>query len=76
MTETSNRLTKYLDKFSQPKIWLLLASLVVLIPLIFYAYLGIFSRHQADDYCYAWNATSRSLVDSQITWYQTDSSRF
>ena len=76
MTEVSNRLTKYLDKFSQPKIWLLLASLVVLIPLIFYAYLGIFSRHQADDYCYAWNATSRSLVDSQTTWYRTDSSRF
>jgi len=76
MTEVSNQPNKFLDKFSQPKIWMLLASSAVLIPLIFYAYLGIFSRHQADDYCYAWNATSRSLVDSQTIWYQTDSSRF
>ena len=76
MTEVSDQPNKFLVKFSQPKIWMLLASLVILIPLIFYAYLGIFSRHQADDYCYAWNATSRSLVDSQTIWYQTDSSRF
>ncbi|MFC2063881.1 DUF6056 family protein [Chloroflexota bacterium] len=76
MTEQTKKPGKVLVNFSQPKIWLLLAGLAVLIPLIFYAYLGIFSRHQADDYCYAWNATSRSFVDSQTIWYRTDSSRF
>ncbi|HKZ44669.1 MAG TPA: DUF6056 family protein [Anaerolineales bacterium] len=76
MTEGYKTPVKFPDVFSKPKIWLLFSSLVILMPLVFYAYLGIFSRHQADDYCYAWNATSRSLIDSQTTWYRTDSSRY
>ncbi|MFC2029073.1 hypothetical protein ACFLTX_03995, partial [Chloroflexota bacterium] len=76
MPDSANQPNKIIQKLSQPKTWLLIASLAVLIPLIFYAYLGIFSRHQADDYCYAWNATSRSLINSQIGFYRTDTSRF
>ena len=76
MTEDSRRSSTFLERFSSPKIWLLIAAIFILIPLIFYAYLGTFSRLQADDYCYAWNATSRSLIDSQATWYRTDSSRY
>ena len=52
------------------------ASLAILLPLLVYAYLGTFSRRQADDFCYAWNASSRSLMDAQVTWYRTDSSRY
>jgi hypothetical protein len=76
MTDETKNPNNFSERLSSHKTWLFIASVFILIPLVFYAYLGIFSRLQADDYCYAWNATSRSLIDSQTTWYRTDSSRY
>jgi hypothetical protein len=63
-------------KLSRPHLWLWVACLALLLPLLVYAYLGLFARYQADDFCYAWNSTTRTLVNAQTTWYRTDSSRF
>jgi len=76
LTVFSDLAETLLQKLSRPRSWLWAVSLVLLPPLLVYAYLGLFSRHQADDFCYGWNATSRSLIDAQTTWYRTDSSRY
>lgn len=76
MTGSSNPFKNLLQKMSRPRLWLWVASLALLLPLLVYAYLGLFSRHQADDFCYAWNGTTRSILDAQTTWYRTDSSRY
>ena len=61
---------------SGTRTWFLIASLAILLPLVVYATMGIFSRYQADDYCYAWNGTARPFMNAQATWYRTDSSRY
>lgn len=76
MTRSSEPFRNFLQKLSHPHLWLWVACLALLLPLLVYAYMGLFSRHQADDFCYAWNANSRSIVNAQTTWYKTDSSRF
>jgi hypothetical protein len=76
MAQSSNPLRKLTSKLSDPRLWFLIASLAILLPLIIYAYMGIFSRYQADDYCLAWNGTSKTFLRAQTTWYKTDSSRY
>ena len=76
MTGSSNSFGTLLHKISRPRLWLWVVSLAILLPLLVYAYMGLFSRHQADDFCYAWNANTRSIANAQTTWYRTDSSRY
>lgn len=76
MKPSSNRFGNLTSKLTDPRIWFLVASLAILLPLIIYAFMGIFSRYQADDYCLAWNGTARTFLRAQTTWYKTDSSRF
>jgi len=76
LTRSSEPFGNLLQKMSRPRLWLWVASLAVLLPLLVYAYMGLFSRHQADDFCYAWNGTTRSLLNAQTTWYKTDTSRY
>jgi hypothetical protein len=76
MAQSSKPPDNLLRRLSDPRIWITVASLAILLPLLVYAYMGIFSRYQADDYCYAWNGTSRTILNAQTTWYKTDSSRY
>ena len=76
MADSKKRFLGLVDKLSGTRIWFLIASLAILLPLVIYATMGLFSRYQADDYCYAWNGTARSFMYSQTTWYKTDSSRY
>ncbi|HLV87871.1 MAG TPA: DUF6056 family protein [Candidatus Sulfotelmatobacter sp.] len=45
-------------------------------PLIGYAYLGLFTRYVADDFCAGRNLATRGFWGSQIWTYQTHSGRF
>lgn len=76
MKDSIKRLGALPGKLLDPRIWFLVASLAILLPLIIYAYMGIFSRYQADDYCLAWNGTARTFLRAQTTWFKTDSSRY
>jgi hypothetical protein len=76
MKPSSNRFGNLTSKLTDPRIWFLVASLAILLPLIIYAYMGIFSRYQADDYCLAWNGTARTFLRAQTIWFRTDSSRY
>lgn len=76
MNGSSNSIDHLRQKLAQPRLWLWVASLALLLPLLVYAYMGLFTRHQADDFCYAWNANARSILNAQTTWYRTDSSRY
>jgi len=76
MAESTNRFGNLSKKLTDARIWFLIASLGIMMPLIVYAYMGIFSRYQADDYCLAWNGTARTFLRAQTIWYQTDSSRY
>jgi hypothetical protein len=75
---TSNRFSRWLNVsgwLSDPRPWLWIASITILAPLMVYAYLGLFARFQADDYCLAWNS-QRPFLSAQTSWYTTDSSRY
>ncbi len=74
MSQTSNRknLVRWLSNLNT---WFFVATGVILSAISVYAYLGLFARYQADDYCMAWNA-QRPFLDSIITWYKSDSSRY
>jgi len=61
--------------FSNLNTWIFVAAGVILSAIFVYAYLGLFARFQADDYCMAWNA-QRPFLDSIIHWYKNDSSRY
>jgi hypothetical protein len=76
MKNSADRFSEFTEWLTRTKIWFLFASFAILLPLIVYAYMGIFSRYQADDFCLAWNGTNRSFLNAQTTWYKTDSSRF
>ncbi len=74
MSRSSNRknLVQWLSNLNT---WIFIAAGVVLAAICVYAYLGLFARFQADDYCMAWNA-QRPLLDSITYWYKSDSSRY
>lgn len=76
MKQISDRSRTLIGKLGDPRLWIVVACIAILLPLILYAYMGIFSRYQADDYCLAWNGTARSFLRAQTIWYRTDSSRF
>jgi hypothetical protein len=76
VASSSNPTPEWKGRLSDPRLWLWVASIAILAALSVYAYMGIFSRYQADDYCLAWNGTTRPFLDAQTTWYKTDSSRY
>jgi hypothetical protein len=55
---------------------LTLGVLATLIPLVLYAYLGIFSRYGSDDYCISAFYLQKNLVNAMILRYMTATSRY
>jgi hypothetical protein len=54
--------------------WIL--GLIFSAPLIVHAYLGVFSRYIADDFCTAGSLREIGLINSQIFWYTSWSGRY
>jgi len=76
MGEVNSKSNRFWSLVKQPGTIFLVAGLFILLPLLLHAWLGIFSRYTADDFCLAWNGTTRSFRDAQLIWYKTDSSRY
>lgn len=76
MGEVNSKSNRFWSRLKQPGVILLLAGLLILIPIGLQAWLGLFSRYTADDFCLAWNGTTRTFRDAQVIWYRTDSSRY
>jgi len=55
---------------------LLIGAISTLIPLIFYGYLGIFSRYGSDDYCLSAFYLQQNLINAMIERYMTATSRY
>lgn len=51
-------------------------SMVLLTPLVWFAYLGTFSRYMADDYCFAAALRALGFVGNQVDFYLHWSGRF
>jgi hypothetical protein len=57
-------------------ITVVLATLLLLVPLGLHAYIGLYSRYLADDYCTASTLRQLGFYGSQIDWYNNWSGRF
>ena len=55
---------------------LLIGVISTLIPLVLYAYLGIFSRYGSDDYCLSAFYLQKNLFNAMIERYMTATSRY
>ena len=53
-----------------------LVAAVLAVPLAAYAYLGLFSRYAADDYCTAGQVVTRGLLGLELQLYEAWSGRF
>lgn len=51
-------------------------AIVLAVPLLAYAYLGLFSRYAADDYCTAGQVATRGLLGLELQLYEAWSGRF
>jgi hypothetical protein len=54
--------------------WIIFCALMF--PILLHAYLGIFSRYMADDYCTLGSLRALGLLQSQVYWYSSWSGRF
>lgn len=66
-------------RFSEEKILgtaLTLGVLATSIPLVLYAYLGIFSRYGSDDYCISAFYLQKNIINAMIQRYMTATSRY
>jgi hypothetical protein len=59
-----------------PSKYVLVLCLLLLIPLGIHAYIGLFSRYLADDYCTASTLRNLGFFNSQADWYENWSGRF
>ena len=55
---------------------LVLSTIILLVPLLWFAYIGIYSRYMADDYCFAANLHKLGFVGHQVFTFQHWSGRF
>src|SRR6185295_14334186 len=55
---------------------LMIGAVATLIPLLLYAYLGIFSRYGSDDYCLSAFYLQKNLINAMIERYMTATSRY
>ncbi|HSR48800.1 MAG TPA: hypothetical protein VLL77_12535, partial [Anaerolineales bacterium] len=53
-----------------------LVYLLLVVPLVVYAYVGLSSRFVADDFCTAGTLASQGFLGSQLYWYTDWSGRF
>lgn len=59
-----------------PQLAALVASLLLLLGLAYFAYAGTFARYWADDYCYSATIKQDGLLRGLVSWYQTSGNRF
>lgn len=62
--------------FPQPGLIYVLLFIILLLPLLALAYIGLFTRYMADDYCTAWAVNKLGFIKSQAFWYQGWTGRF
>ena len=68
-----NRKTQHFRKIDLIGILLLISFLL---PLLALAYIGLFTRYMADDYCIASDVNSLGFIQSQWVWYRGWTGRF
>lgn len=62
--------------FPKPDLIYVLLFITLLLPLLALAYIGLFTRYMADDYCTAWAVNKFSFIKSQAFWYREWTGRF